>query len=326
MNSIHLVEKNVQADSSLEFQLRQVGVRGAFEQSVSLADYTSWRVGGCAEYLFKPADKQDLQLCLSHLPKGMPITYLGLGSNTLVRDGGVSGVVIITQGALMSCEVLDPSHQLFQTNYPDLIRAEAGVSCASLARTSARMGLTGLEFMAGIPGTVGGALAMNAGCFGGETWTHLAWLEVMDQYGNIQIKPRSEFQFAYRFVQRNPNDCFLAGIFSLPQGNRDDSLKQIKILLEKRQATQPTGTANSGSVFKNPPGDFAGRLIEACGLKGKSQGGAYVSAKHANFILNESDATAFDIESLIFFVRDTVSMQTGIFLEPEVHLIGKPKD
>lgn len=324
MNAIQLGESFIQT-KDIQADLLKIGVRGSFEKQISLAEYTSWRVGGCADYLFTPADISDLQLCLSHLPKNMPVTYLGLGSNLLVRDGGVSGVVVLMQGALKQCEMLDETRQLFSTPYSNLIRAEAGVSCASLARFSARAGFTGLEFMAGIPGTVGGALAMNAGCFGGETWTHLSWVEVMDKFGNIQVKPRSDFQYSYRCVKKNEGDCFLAGIFSLPCGNKEDSLKQIKTLLERRQNTQPTGTANSGSVFKNPEGDFAGRLIESCGLKGKTNGGAQVSHKHANFILNDADATAADIEALIFSVRESVKMQTGIILEPEVHIIGNQK-
>jgi UDP-N-acetylmuramate dehydrogenase len=288
-------------------------VRGKFLKSESLSHYTSWRTGGVADYLFIPADLDDLANFLKQLPKTIPLTWLGLGSNTLVRDGGVEGVVVVTQGAL---------NKLTETK-PHLIRAEAGISAAQLARFSARLGSAGLEFMAGIPGTVGGALAMNAGCFGGETWKFVQSVETINREGEIKVRPLSDFQVSYRHVVRPNEEWFVAGNFSLVPGDKEKLLNDIRELLEKRNHSQPTGTANCGSVFRNPPGNFAGRLIEECGLKGKNQGGAHVSEKHANFIINEGHATAADIESLIQEVRAIVQEKTGIQLTPEVCIIGR---
>ncbi len=290
------------------------GLHGKLLKNESLSGYTSWRTGGPAEHLYIPADLDDLSQFLKKLPKTMPVTWLGLGSNTLVRDGGLEGVVIITQGAL---------GKLAQTT-PDQIRAEAGVSAAQLARHSARLGATGLEFMAGIPGTVGGALAMNAGCFGGETWRYVKAVETINRNGEIKLRPAEDFQVGYRHVTRPiVDEWFVAGHFMLQPGNKEISLSQIRDLLERRNSSQPTGTANCGSVFRNPADNFAGRLIEDCGLKGKVLGGAMVSTKHANFIINENGATSADIENLIAEVQKTVASEKGVQLIPEVCIIGK---
>jgi UDP-N-acetylmuramate dehydrogenase len=289
-------------------------LRGMLRENELMADYTSWRTGGPADYVFIPADLEDLSLFLRELPITMPLTWLGLGSNTLVRDGGIDGVVIITQGALNKLE-----HQSDET-----IRAEAGIASAQLARFTARSGFSGLEFMAGIPGTVGGALAMNAGCFGGEVWNFVREVETINRQGEITIRSLSDFKVGYRSVTRPEGEWFVAGHFSLQHGDKEKSLNDIRLLLEKRNNSQPTGTANCGSVFRNPPGSYAGRLIEECGLKGKSIGGASVSEKHANFIINGKGATSADIENLIATVGDTVEEKTGVRLLTEVCIIGKP--
>jgi UDP-N-acetylmuramate dehydrogenase len=288
-------------------------LRGKLLNDEPLSRYTSWRAGGTADHLYLPADLEDLAHFLKALPVEMRMTWLGLGSNTLVRDGGIDGVVVVTQGAL---------GQLVQAEN-NIIRAEAGVSAAQLARYSARMGLTGLEFMAGIPGTVGGALAMNAGCFGGETWRHVLAVEMINRRGEVQKRHASEFEVGYRHVARQVDEWFVAGHFRLQAGDKEKSLNDIRTLLEKRNASQPTGTANCGSVFRNPPGNFAGRLIEDCGLKGKRIGGACVSEKHANFILNDENATSADIERLIQEVHSAVEQKTGIRLMTEVCIIGR---
>ncbi len=290
-------------------------LRGKFLKEESLSAYTSWRTGGPADYVYIPADLDDLSHFLRELPESMRLTWLGLGSNTLVRDGGVDGVVIITQGAL---------NQLTQINEYE-IRAEAGVASAQLARYTARLGAAGLEFMAGIPGTVGGALAMNAGCFGGETWGFVKAVETIDSKGQIRVRPISDFVVNYRHVMRPEGEWFVAGHFSLTAGNKDISLQSIRTLLERRNNTQPTGTANCGSVFRNPPANYAARLIEECGLKGKKIGGAIVSDKHANFIINENHSSSADIENLIAEVGAIVEQKTGVRLIPEVCIIGKPK-
>ena len=288
-------------------------VRGQLLRNEPLSQYTSWRTGGPADILFIPADLDDLSRFMKQLPKELPLTWLGLGSNTLVRDRGIEGAVVITQGALANMAQLSP----------DIIRAEAGVSAAQLARYSARLGTTGLEFMAGIPGTVGGALAMNAGCFGGETWRFVKAVETINRNGEIKIRPAEEFKVAYRHVTRNHDEWFVAGHFMLKPGDKEQSLNQIRELLEKRNQSQPTGTANCGSVFRNPPNNYAGHLIESCGLKGTNLGGALVSPKHANFIINENGATSNDIEKLIKQVRGVVEEKTGVELIPEVHIIGR---
>ena len=291
-------------------------LQGQLLKQESLAPYTSWRTGGQAEYIYLPANVEDLAKFLQQLALDIPVTWLGLGSNTLIREGGVEGVVIITQGKL---------NQLTHTHDQETqsIRVEAGVSCAQLARYSARLGFTGLEFMAGIPGTVGGALAMNAGCYGGETWQTVHRVETLDRLGKQRIRPAADFSVSYRHVVRPPQEWFIAGHFMPKIGQKEHSLEEIRCLLEKRNASQPTGTANCGSVFRNPPGNHAARLIEQCGLKGKKRGGACVSEKHANFIINEGNATAADIEALITEVADEVAEKTGIRLVPEVCIIGR---
>ncbi len=288
-------------------------LRGQLLPQESLANYTSWRTGGKADYVFLPKDMADLIYFLQQLPAAIPLTWLGLGSNTLVRDNGVDGVVIITQGALNRLEIINPT----------TIRAEAGVSSAQLARYAARAGGEGLEFMAGVPGTVGGALAMNAGCFGGETWRFVQGVETINRQGEVKKRDVGDFTVHYRHVVRPPDEWFVAGHFALFPGDKEKSLQTIRTLLERRNQTQPTGTANCGSVFRNPPGDYAGRLIEACGLKGRRMGGASVSVKHANFILNEAQATSADIEQLITDITTVVEQKTGIRLMTEVCVIGR---
>lgn len=293
----------------------EVQLRGQLLKNESLANYTSWRTGGPADYIYIPADLDDLSQFLRALSPSIPLTWLGLGSNTLIRDGGIEGVVVITQGAL---------NKLSQTDAQG-IRAEAGVAAAQLARHTARLGAAGLEFMAGIPGTVGGALAMNAGCFGNETWRMVSAVETINRQGEIKVRPIADFQVGYRHVVRPSDEWFVAGHFNLQAGDKEKSLNDIRTLLEKRNNTQPTGTANCGSVFRNPPDNFAGRLIEECGLKGMQKGGARVSDKHANFIINEDNASASDIEALIAEVADTVLEKTGVKLIAEVCVIGRSK-
>jgi len=290
------------------------GLRGKLLQNEPLSNYTSLRTGGPADYVFIPADLDDFTNFLRELPQTMPVTLLGLGSNTLIRDGGIEGVVVITQGALSKLEYSDTQQ----------VRAEAGVASAQLARSTARTGFSGLEFMAGIPGTVGGALAMNAGCFGGEIWRFVSKVETINRNGEIKIRSLADFEVGYRSVIRPEGEWFVAGHFLLQKGDKEKSLNDIRELLEKRNHSQPTGTANCGSVFRNPPGNHAGKLIEECGLKGKYLGGACVSDKHANFILNDKNATSADIENLIANIGAIVEEKTGVRLIPEVCIIGKP--
>lgn len=287
---------------------------GELLTNVLLADYTTWRVGGHARHLYKPKDIDDLAVFLRQLPLDESIVWLGLGSNCLIRDGGIAGTVIVTQGCLKDIHLIES----------DTVYVEAGVSCATMARFCARNGLEGGEFWAGIPGTMGGALRMNAGCAGSETWQYVVEVETLDRQGVRHIRTPQHFEVAYRHVQCPADEWFVAGVFRLQKGDKEKSLQRIRDLLEHRAATQPTSEYNCGSVFRNPPGDYAARLIEGCGLKGKQIGGALVSPKHANFIINhEGSACAKDIEMLIEHVRGTVAQNKAVNLVQEVHIIGE---
>ena len=281
-----------------------------------MSRHTSWHVGGPAEIFFSPRDRGDLAAFLRTLPPEVPLQWLGLGSNLLVRDGGLKGVVIATQGAL---ERLD---RLSETT----VYCEAGVACARLARQAIRWGLGPAEFFAGIPGTLGGALAMNAGAFGGETWAHVVEVETIDRRGIEHVRSPSEYAVGYRRV-RHPGTAETEGFIAAklrferkPGANE----AEVKTLLTRRKATQPIGEWSCGSVFTNPPGDHAARLIESAGLKGRRAGGASVSDKHANFIINHGEATAADIERLIEEVRAEVERRFGVSLSPEVRIVGEP--
>ncbi|MBA2709065.1 MAG: UDP-N-acetylmuramate dehydrogenase [Tatlockia sp.] len=278
-----------------------------------LAHYTTWRVGGLANKLYKPTGISDLAAFLKQLPYDEALLWLGLGSNSLIRDEGFKGTVVVTQGCLKDISIIGEG----------LVRAEAGVSCATMARFCARANLEGGEFWAGIPGTMGGALRMNAGCSGRETWQTVVEVETMNREGEIKIRQFEEFEIAYRHVVGlEEQEWFVAATCRLPAGSKETSLQLIKELLAHRANTQPTNEYNCGSVFRNPPGNFAARLIESCGLKGRQLGGAVVSEKHANFIINKGIASACDIESLIELVRETVHKATNIELIREVHIIG----
>jgi len=292
---------------------QQAALRGELLHKESMARHTSWRVGGPADCYYRPADIEDLALFLQQLPVDEPLTWLGLGSNLLVRDGGIRGTVISTSGLLNEISLQEGN----------LIRAEAGVSCAKLARFAAREGLTGAEFFAGIPGTVGGALAMNAGAFGGETWPLVVRVETIDRQGQRYMRTPSDYAIAYRSVKGPDDEWFVAAQLQLEKGDVEAGQASIKELLAKRGATQPTKQPSCGSVFRNPEGDHAARLIEQCGLKGKCIGKACVSEKHANFIVNTGDATAKDIESLIEEVAETVKRECAVSLTHEVHIIGE---
>jgi UDP-N-acetylmuramate dehydrogenase len=289
-------------------------LRGELRENEPLARYNSWRVGGPAEHLYRPADLDDLALFLSTLPRGEPLLWLGLGSNLLVRDGGLRGTVIALSGALNGMERL-PGNR---------VRAEAGVACAKVARFCADSDLTGAEFLAGIPGTMGGALAMNAGAWGGETWSCVETVETMERTGRRHLREAGEYEVGYRSVITPREEWFVAATLKLEPGDGAAGRARIRDLLAQRAETQPTGVASCGSVFRNPPGDHAGRLVEAAGLKGFAVGGARVSDKHANFIINTGHATAADLEALIRHVQTRVEARFGVKLEPEVRIVGEP--
>jgi UDP-N-acetylmuramate dehydrogenase len=278
-----------------------------------MSRHTSWRVGGPADVFFTPRDRADLAAFLGQLPADSPILWVGLGSNLLVRDGGIRGVVICTYGAFTRLE-----HREAQRVY-----CEAGVPCPRLTRSCASWGLGHAEFFAGIPGTMGGALAMNAGAYGGETWSYVRNVEVMARNGTSRSRAASEYQVSYRHVQAPANDeWFLSAELEFTAAD-PAAAGEVRRLAQRRKLTQPLGEWSCGSVFTNPPGDHAARLIEAADLKGLRIGGAVVSDKHANFILNEGGATARDLEELITQLRATVQRVHGIDLRPEVRIVGE---
>jgi UDP-N-acetylmuramate dehydrogenase len=291
----------------------QQPVRGKMAFDEPMSKHTSWRVGGLADCYYQPADIEDLATLLSQLAIDEPITWIGLGSNLLVRDGGIRGTVIATSGVLNGLQRLQGNK----------VRAEAGVSCAKVARFCAREGLTGAEFLAGIPGTMGGALAMNAGAFGGETWEIVSAVETLQRNGQRYERLPDEYEVGYRSVRGPENEWFVAAELDLKPGDTTAAQARIKELLAKRSDSQPIQIPNAGSVFRNPPGDHAARLIEAAGLKGLCIGGACVSEKHANFIVNTGKAKAADIEALINQVAHEVELKHGVRLEREVRIVGE---
>lgn len=287
--------------------------RGLLKKGEMMSRHTSWKVGGPADRFYIPAGEDDLVRFLAALPDNEPVTWIGLGSNVLVRDGGIRGTVV-------SCAGMKDKLLLLNDNR---VRAGCGTACAKVARFSARSGLTGAEFLAGIPGSVGGALAMNAGAFGSETWSIVEQVETVTREGVREIRTGADFAVGYRQVGLAHDEWFLNVVFRLDEDPDGNAEARIRDLLARRAETQPTGQFSCGSVFKNPAGDFAGRLVEQCGLKGLAAGDAHVSKKHANFIINDGRASAADIETLILRVQATVEEMTGIRLVAEVRIIGE---
>ena len=297
------------------------GLRGILRKDVDMSRYTSWRAGGSVERMYQPADLADLVIFMRTLPADEPLLAVGLGSNLLVRDAGLRGTVLLMHAALSELKL----------EKDGTIYAQAGIPGAKLARFAANNNLRGAEFFAGIPGTVGGMLAMNAGCYGSETWNAVARVQTVDRKGVLHERLPEEYEIAYRHLQRkneqesvgSATELFVGAWLKLEKGNGDISRKEIKELLGKRIKSQPLNLPNAGSVFRNPQGDHAARLIELSGLKGKKMGGAQVSEQHANFIVNLGNATAADIENLIFEVQADVKQKTGIALHPEVRIVGE---
>ena len=297
------------------------GWRGTLRRDVPMREHVSWRAGGNARQAYVPAGVNDLAGFLRSLPPSEEIVFIGLGSNTLVRDGGFDGTVILVQGALNAMRVSETG----------LIYAETGAASPKLARFATTEGFAGAGWLAGIPGTVGGALAMNAGCYGSETWEIVARAHTIARDGTLRIRPHRDFDVGYRHcvlrdadVRLGHDEWFVAAEFAFSKGDVRAARSSMKVWLERRAATQPLNLPNAGSVFRNPPGDYAARLVESCGLKGKRIGGAEVSTRHANFIVNPgATATAADIEQLILEVASTVDRQCGVQLEREVRIIGK---
>jgi UDP-N-acetylmuramate dehydrogenase len=288
-----------------------------------MSRHTSWRTGGVARQYIQAESLSALASFIATLPVDEKLLWLGLGSNTLVRDGGFNGTVIATQGLMSQLGIVDEEVSDAEELDKTMVYVGAGVSSAKLARFCSKNSLAGADFFAGIPGLVGGALAMNAGAVGGETWPLVVEVETLNRKGEITKRCANEFEYGYRHVKGPAEEWFVSATLKLKKQQLKNNTIDIKQLLAKRALTQPTGVASCGSVFRNPEGHYAARLIEDCGLKGKRIGGAVVSTKHANFIINENKASAADIESLITLIQKSVKHKHGISLQTEVRIVGE---
>jgi len=306
---------HMKKEKSKKFSWQDIKVRGVMKLNEPMKKHTSWRTGGHAARYFKPADVDDLCSFLKQIPEDEPLFWFGLGSNLLVRDGGLQGTVIALSGVLNDLHVYDDVS----------MHVGAGVACAKVARMSVKAGLSGGEFLAGIPGTMGGALAMNAGAFGGETWNIVRGVETVNRQGQRIKRAAADFETDYRQVNLPGDEWFISAELLLAGDGDKNGQARIQALLNKRTESQPTGKASCGSVFRNPESDYAARLIEISGLKGQSIGNAQVSVKHANFIINSESASAKDIESLILLIQEKVKLDHGIELIPEVRIVGDYK-
>lgn len=278
-----------------------------------MSRHTTWRLGGPADVYFQPLSIAELQSYLGDLDSETPIHWVGLGSNLLIRDGGIRGVVIAPTRATRDVKRLSDR----------VVEAGAGAPCTTLARRCARWQIGPSAFFAGIPGTVGGALAMNAGAFDGETWDSVIEVDTIDRHGAVRTRQADEFNVGYRQVGGPADEWFLIARFEFAV-QREDSADAVRALMRERQQKQPLGLPSCGSVFRNPPGGHAAQLIESAGLKGYRIGGAEVSQKHANFIINTGNATAANVEELIEHVRGVVHARHGVRLNLEVHIVGDP--
>jgi UDP-N-acetylmuramate dehydrogenase len=311
-------------------------MNGTLRHNEPMSRHVSWRAGGAAARCYVPRHRDDLVDFVTTRADAERLHVVGLGSNLLVRDGGLDATVVLTHGALRESGVVgtDPKGRT-------LLDVEAGVPAPKVARMAARLGLSGAEFLAGIPGTMGGALAMNAGCYGAETWDFVVSVTTLDRAGRLRIRTAADYDIGYRHVALRAADAverpgaeglaplepepewFIAARLAFPAGSQEQSLQRIRDLLARRVASQPLGQPNAGSVFRNPAGGHAAQLIEACGLKGARVGAAEVSRKHANFIVNLGGATARDIETLIGQVQARVLQERGVALVTEVRIVGK---
>ena len=290
------------------------GVRGALRRDVPLGPLTWLRVGGPAELLFQPADGDDLAGFLAALPPDVSVLPMGVASNLLVRDGGIAGVVVRFGGPLAKVEVEG-----------DLVVAGAGALDQRVAQVAQKAGLSGLEFFIGIPGTIGGAVRMNAGAFGGETKDRLVWAETLDRHGVLRRLDNAALGFAYRRSALPPDWVVVRAAFRGTPGDPAQVLARMEAIRAEREAAQPLRAATGGSTFKNPPGGKAWQLIDAAGCRGLRLGAAMVSEKHCNFLINTGGATAEEVERLGERVRQRVREHSGVELDWEVIRVGRPK-
>ena len=303
---------SINSITTMSKKIEELKGRLKFEEPMSL--HTSWRVGGSADRFYIPHDLNDLILFLSQIEDNEPITWIGLGSNLLVRDGGIRGTVIATKNMDDKIELISSTE----------IRISAGITCAQLAKYSVKAGLSGAEFLVGIPGTLGGALAMNAGAFGSEIWDIVQSVTTINRKGEVTTRNKNDYSVGYRTVKKPSDEWFISAIFVLKEDKNNVGKGILKNFLTSRNVTQPIGVASCGSVFRNPDNaEPAAILIDSCGLKGKCIGDACISEKHANFIINTGNASAKDVESLIQHVQDKVYQHYKVRLIPEVLITGE---
>jgi len=301
-------------DISGELAARMPDLRGRLSANFPLSTITWFRVGGPAQILFTPADEADLAYFLSNAPADLPVTVLGLGSNLLVRDGGVPGIVI-RLGKGFSEVKAEPGHRL---------RSGTAVPDVKVARAAADAGIAGLAFYRGIPGSIGGALRMNGGAHGTETKDVLVEARAVDRQGNIHVLSLADMGYSYRHCSVPTDWIFTEAVFQGQPGETTEILKQMEAVAQYREENQPTRERTGGSTFKNPPGHSAWKLIDAAGCRGLRIGGAKVSEMHCNFLINDNKATAEDIERLGETVRARVKANSGILLQWEIVRLGMP--
>lgn len=287
-------------------------VRGQYREHFALADVTWFRVGGSAEVLFKPKDTEDLRQFLKNKPADVPHVAIGVGSNLLVRDGGVPGVVIRLGREFATFEVKDTT-----------VIAGAGALDVNVAEVAAQNGIGGLEFLVGVPGTIGGALAMNAGAYGSEVKDVLLWAEAIDEKGELHKLKPEDFKFRYRGNGVSADWIFVRAAFKGFAKPKDEITARMKEIQTQREASQPVRTRTGGSTFANPADGKAWQLIDEAGCRGLELGGAKVSEMHCNFLINTGSATAADLENLGDTVRERVKAKSGVELKWEIRRIGK---
>jgi UDP-N-acetylmuramate dehydrogenase len=303
-------------DAQTRERIRTIGGE-AVSLDVPMSRYTTFGVGGDADAVFRAKGVEGLREMVSYLAsEGIPYLVVGRGSNLLVGDGGVTGLVIVLNGALASIEA-HPAGEPY-------VKAGAGIGMGPLVKFCMEGGLAGLEFLAGIPGTLGGGVAMNAGAWGKEIREVIREITILTAEGDIRCTPKEDLRFHYRQLDLPEGSIIIEGSLGLSIDRPSSVKDRVICYLDDRKRRQPIDERSAGSVFKNPQGDYAGRLIEAAGLKGKRVGGAMISTKHANFIVNTGGASAADIAALMDMAKDTVREMFGVELIPEIRRVGNP--
>ena len=294
-------------------------LRGRLERQVAMAHHVSWHAGGMASAAYWPADCDDLREFVRRQPADAALLLVGNGSNLLVRDGGFDGTVIFTAGLQkLQIELAPPAHGYRQ------VYAEAGVAATQLAKFAAAYGPTGLEVLAGIPGTVGGCVAQNAGCFGSESWDCIDRVNMLNRRGELIQRSHAEFEVGYRRVEPliEVGEWFAGAWFDLREADGSAAMRTVHEFIAKRRDSQPLDMPNAGRAFRNPQDNFAARLIQLAGMAGARLGGARVSERHPNFVINGGDASASDIERLIDLVAERVQEKFGVRLQCDVRIVG----